>query len=361
MDKFVPIIYSERSESLQAFRFVAAALVLVTHVTLYYHERINSAVLMWKGGIGVLFFFVISGIVMVMSSVTLTLDATGAREFMARRLLRIVPLYWLITLFKVAVVVALPSVIQHNHFDLVRIIKSFLFIPAYNADGHIEPIHGVGWTLQHEMFFYALFAVMMLFGRSPARWASATILGLVALGAVVTQESAIMRVFTHPINLYFVVGMAIGSVIVHGGVRRTDAKVLFAGLLLAAILKWLLPDAVTAILPLAPLVLVLGALMLLLVSWRLPRPLRVMIALGDSSYALYLFHPLIAPLLVIMVHQVAAPLGVLAEVGLTVIVTIVLAHGVHKGIELPLGRLVKRIFRPSVHIQPLVEEPALGK
>ena len=337
---------NDRSEFIQSLRFVAATLVLLTHSTFYYHERVSKDWPVWpSGAIGVEIFFVISGIVMVICSAALPSNAAGAKEFMVRRLLRIMPLYWLVLLIKVAITLVLPSVVYHNSYDAVHIIKSFLFIPTFNAEGEIRPIHGVGWTLQHEMFFYLLFGAMMLLGRRAARWVSAVIIGLVCVRIGVNPQSAPMLVATNPINLYFIVGMMIGSVIVYGDTYHPRSRqALFAGLILAALLKWLLPEPME-VLPLAPVVLVLGALMLLFTAWRPPRPLRFAVVLGNSSYTLYLFHPLVAPPVLLAVHRVAAPLGALAEIGLTVVITVTLAHGIYKWVELPLNRWTKNLFR----------------
>ena len=284
-----------RNEFIQAMRFVAAALVLVTHATFYYHERIDRAVEIWRpGGIGVPIFFVISGFVMVVASAKLTRDAAGARVFFARRLLRIVPLYWLVTLVKVAIALAAPAVVHHNHFDLIYAVKSFLFIPAYNAAGEVHPIHGVGWTLLHEMFFYIVFATVMLFHASPVRYASLFILLMYGLGLLVAPSSAFMEVVTHPINLHFVVGMLLGSAALRDRLQAPAPLALLIALVALALGKLFVP-AVMAWVPFDSAVLLLGCAMMLLASWKPPRLFNVPVALGDSSYALYLFHPLIAP------------------------------------------------------------------
>jgi peptidoglycan/LPS O-acetylase OafA/YrhL len=338
-----------RSEFIQAMRFVAATLVLVTHSTFYYHERVNHDFSLWpSGAIGVEIFFVISGIVMVLCTATLPFNSTGAKIFFTRRLLRIVPLYWLVLILKVSITLILPSVVRHNHFDLLHTIKSFLFIPVFNAEGDIRPIHGVGWTLQHEMFFYIVFASVMLLGARPARWASIVIFGFIVLGYTVPFQSAFMQVVTNPINLYFIVGMIIGSTFIHGGMQHQASHILLAGLLFLALLKLVFLKSME-IIPLAPVVLISGALMLLLAVRRIPSPLRFTIALGDSSYALYLFHPLIAPPVLLIVHRIGAPLGALAEISLTVLITVALAHGIHKRLELPLNQLIKRMFRRRPH------------
>lgn len=333
-----------RSEFIQAMRFVAATLVLVTHTTFYYHERIRKDFSLWpSGAIGVEVFFVISGIVMILCARTLPSNSIGARIFFTRRLLRIVPLYWSVLLLKISIALILPSLVHHNHFDFFHAVKSFFFIPTFNAEGDIRPIHGVGWTLQHEMFFYIIFSAAMLFGVHITRWVSAIILGFVAIGYVFSPQSALIKVVTNPINLYFVIGMIIGSNILQNTTRHRISWNLPIGLILIALLKWGFPEQMK-ILPFAPFVLISGAFMLLFAARRLPNSMRITCALGDSSYALYLFHPLAAPAVLLGVHKIASSFSALTEIFITVVLTIILAHFIHKLFELPLNHLIKQFF-----------------
>ena len=336
---------ANRNEFIQVMRFVAAALVLITHATFYVHERVDGGVPVWHfGEIGVPIFFVISGIVMVISSVSLPSDTAGAREFMARRLLRILPLYWLVTFAKVAIALAVPSVINHNHFDLGHAVKSFLFIPAYNQDGDIRPIHGVGWTLLHEMFFYVVFATMMLLRTRPALSASALILALYVVGRLAQPHDAVLSVMTSSVNLYFILGMLIGAAAVRSLTGRGPRPSwVLAGLAVFALVKWFAPPG--AGIPLDPVVPLVGCAMLVLAHCKMPKFLSWPVALGDSSYALYLFHPFLAPAVLMGLHKLLPSLGPLVAIPVTVLVAITVSHGLHLWLEMPLNRWAKRTFR----------------
>ena len=363
-----------RSEFIQVGRFVAAGLVLVTHSTYYYGKYVDGSVQIWHWGeIGVPIFFVISGIVMVMSSTRLKRDASGAREFSIRRLVRIVPLYWLATTANILIFFAVPWVVARvsagstlpwadgTRLDVVYAIKSYLFVPAYNSAGRIEPIHGVGWTLLHEMFFYALFALVMLARGRPQRWVSGIIVGLFAIGWVAGPDSVILRnailnVMTSPVNLYFVIGMAIGSAIVWGDAHRRWTQALTGGLLVGALVMWL-PGMQESV-PLKPLPLALGAAMLVLTNWRMLGLARVGVALGNSSYSLYLFHPLIAPVLIIALHKVL-PLGAPVTIIVTWFAVVAIAHGIYLWVENPMTQWAKRLFHrfPRPAPAPPVDQP----
>lgn len=350
---------SLRNEFIQILRFVAASLVAVTHTTFYYKERIDPSMQIWHGEIGVPIFFVISGVVMVISSAKLGANPAGARKFMVQRLFRIVPLYWLVTFLKIGAALAVPSVVLHNHFETLFAVKSLLFIPTYNAAGELAPIHGVGWTLLHEMFFYVVFAAMMLLRLRPAWFASLCILALYGLGLAAPPQSAFMVVATHPVNLNFIVGMLIGMAILErrsAGWSRGPAA-LGVALLLFGVVKLAAPDALSAV-DLDPVVVLLGFLMLVFAFWKVPAALGVPVALGNSSYALYLFHPLLIPPLLVMMHRVTTGLGAWPQVLLTAVLFVGLAHVIYLLIETPLNRGVRQLFSHRTATARSVKEAA---
>ena len=86
--------------TIQALRAVAALLVVLLHALETWGERVDPAApgVNWENGAsGVDIFFIISGFVMVISSQRLV-DRPGAwRTFLQHRVIRIVPLYWLLT------------------------------------------------------------------------------------------------------------------------------------------------------------------------------------------------------------------------------------------------------------------------
>jgi len=132
---------NERDGNLQILRFVAAALVLVTHITFYIHERIIGEVEIWHGGeAGVPIFFVISGFVMHLSGERLPRNSDGAKTFLRRRIARVFPLYWLITTLKIVIAVIAPAAILHNRPDLLRAICSYILFPVLNDAGEVRPV-----------------------------------------------------------------------------------------------------------------------------------------------------------------------------------------------------------------------------
>src|SRR5258708_6315545 len=77
---------------------------------------------------GVDLFFIISGFIMVYS----TDGGTNVSpfKFLERRLIRIVPLYWIATAFAVVVLLSAPHLARQTVLALPHILASFAFLPA---------------------------------------------------------------------------------------------------------------------------------------------------------------------------------------------------------------------------------------
>jgi peptidoglycan/LPS O-acetylase OafA/YrhL len=309
----------ENYTGIQALRFLAAILVVMVHATLYTKERLDPAFGIWSpGGAGVDIFFVISGFVMVVSSRKLMTQTGGWLVFAKRRLIRIVPLYWLITTLKIAALLAVPSVVIHAKLSFYQVVMSYLFFPARNAEGALEPLVGVGWTLNYEMFFYMIFTLALLLRRD-IYWFIGAVLGLCALGSLVPNiDSDALAFYFNPIVLEFFGGMLLARVAATWRFPWWACLAAFAvGLaLLLAQPGGSFPRFIGSGLPALLVVsgVVFGE------RWLAGRIPNFLLNLGAASYALYLFHPLVAPLAPAVLKRVG-----LLEVGTSIVACVMIS------------------------------------
>ena len=110
------------------------------------------------GANGVDIFFVISGFVMIYSQIH---NPKKIYEFYISRLIRIVPVYWLITIFLVTLYYLLPEIFKSFSLDLKKIISSLFFVSQI-ITGEF-PVINVGWTLEWEILFYLIFGLSLYF------------------------------------------------------------------------------------------------------------------------------------------------------------------------------------------------------
>lgn len=238
------------------------------------------------GTSGVDLFFVISGFIMVRTTAG---KSVMPGSFIARRLVRVVPLYWALTLALVAAILVAPSIFRTTVLTPTSLVQSLLFIPHLSPShaGMVWPVLVPGWTLNYEMFFYAVFAASLAFQHRLAALAS-TLAVLVAVGYVLGPfANPIARTYTDPILLEFVAGAVIGQLWIDGRLKLPMSVSLIGALIGAALL--MLRDAP----PLASYTQLLGAVLVVIGTLnmsRLNRQNDVLRALGDASYSIYLTH-----------------------------------------------------------------------
>ncbi len=296
---------AEKLSHLQTLRAVAATLVIADHA--------SSNLIKWGalpawfqdarfelGGLGVSTFFVISGFIMIHTSFDDFGRSDRAILFALRRLIRIVPIYWLATLIGAAL-----SMHHTPPATLSDLVRSLLFIPYESGiGGPMRPIMAQGWTLNYEMFFYALFTLALLAPRKvglPALLAAFVL--IVGGGAFVkplsdaSEANSVVTFLTAPLILLFAIGIAIGIAERSGfKLPRFRAPILWAcvlfGLTMAVTIVWRLPNSKPF--PYQAVFWVPGTVAVLLAIYAKPAsngPIdRLFAKLGDASYCTYLFH-----------------------------------------------------------------------
>jgi peptidoglycan/LPS O-acetylase OafA/YrhL len=171
---------------------------------------------------------------------------------------------------------------------------------------------GVGWTLQFEMLFYAVFAGALALRRPPAGVVLPILGVLTIVGFWRAPEWPAALTLANGLVAEFGFGMILASVAPWLARLKPPVGwllVLIGALFLLAgpsggawrFVGWGLPAAA----------IVAGALVLE-VPWhgRLP---RVALRLGDASYAIYLVHPFLVPGVVVALGRAPIPIVVVAS------------------------------------------------
>jgi exopolysaccharide production protein ExoZ len=325
---------------IQYLRAVAALGVVVFHAA----ERTGHHFAIGAAGVDV--FFVISGFIMWVISER---RPVSPLSFLRDRIQRIAPIYWLATALMVigGLVGLFPNLVLSN----AHVLSSLLFIPLRSpSSGEIWPVLVQGWTLNYEMFFYAVFALTLLLPRSRRLLAIAGCFSaLVAIGFAVDSGNALFVTYTRPIILEFVAGMIVAELWLRGRVPGA-----FSGLLLvviafsgfAALAALRLPFDEFILGPLA-VMLVLGTLALEAQGWF--RPSRLPMMLGDASYSIYLWHTFAISVVVKACGMMG--IGPLTSALLAVVAGTALGVFAYLLIEKPLAKRLRSGFfsRPVQH------------
>lgn len=351
-------------QGIQVLRAVAALCVLFGHLQQHIVGlaaglgESRSAWVNWAGGFGVDLFFCISGFIIVLSARKVMGQRGAGMDFMVRRLIRVVPLYWLATWAYLPIFLLGTSTAGRDW--LLPLLASMTFVP-YPVFGDWSapyPLLTLGWTLNHEMWFYVCMAVVMSLARQRVLMWTALLMGsMVALGGFMEPEHRQLYFWSRPIVLEFVVGAAMGMAHARGGLKVGGVSA--CGLCAAAV-TWVVMDPfglTTTGGPTpndfvrlaawgAPAVLILFAAVAspavgALARHRAAGPLA---RLGDASYSLYLLHPFV--LIVLGKAWVATPLHALLPwwvlAGLVVVSAWLVARLSHHWVELKVSAWLGR-------------------
>jgi exopolysaccharide production protein ExoZ len=308
------------------------------------------------GQFGVDLFFVISGFVMVYSSERLFGQPGAPMTFFARRLTRIVPLYWAATAIFVWFVVPYAST--------KAVLGSLFFAPHIPPE---VPLLLVGWTLIFEMFFYAVFAIALLAKRRFAVVAGVSVF-LVSFSVVFGPEDAGLWVhppassgvayLAHPVIIEFVFGMMIALVYRAGGrfsMWATIGLITFAFIWLVTTTPSALPRPYSA--GVAAALIVAGVSLSSMSSPKRSHFIRCVVFLGDISYALYCTHLLTFSFVAWTVTNLAiSPVGhALAYMGAMLSTGLVIAAGTYLVFEKPTTDFLKTLIkRPRLSVNSAI-------
>jgi peptidoglycan/LPS O-acetylase OafA/YrhL len=354
-------------KSIQACRAAAALLVLMFHLggtvalDRYFGAKAFDTVFAF-GDAGVPFFFALSGFVIMLAHRRDIGQPARFASYVRKRATRIYPAYLIVACAVFLAAVAVPSTRDSMPHDAWTILKSALLLPQDIAvvGGTGAPVLVVARTLQYEVFFYALTALLIL---RPSLWMAAV--ALLAANFVSVRlggPSAFPLDFLASESVpLFGFGMATAWLASSG--YKPSRPMLFAVVGAIAFLGLGAFEDVTTLrlahrdlyYGLASCLLIFGLVRTEAASarpWRIPR----LALLGDASYALYLIH---FPLLSVVCKAVRATgvrgyLGATVAVVACVCISLAAAIAFHLWAEKPIMKWLSARRTPATPlVQPL--------
>jgi exopolysaccharide production protein ExoZ len=263
------------------------------------------------------------------------------KNFMTRRLIRIVPIYWFYMSVLVIVALIMPQVLETVRLEPLHLLLSYLFIPHQNPTGGLHPFLDLGWTLNYEMYFYAIFAALLFLPMRKMLWAlSAFFAAAVIAGLYIPFEMHTAYFWTRPIMLGFLGGAWVGYAFLYGVRLSSQTMILIPAFVMAMfaipfckpeLQPWLMPAFAVAITALT----ILPARMekLAVPGW--------LVRFGDASYTVYLSHPFVLAAFALLGHKILPPLGVFAA---SIPAALIGGYILYLIIEKPLISAGKRVF-----------------
>jgi peptidoglycan/LPS O-acetylase OafA/YrhL len=335
-----------RLNSLTALRFVAALGVFGLHAARHVGPLRH---VVRQGGVGVTFFFVLSGFVLMWVHD----DKIRGRSFYRRRFARIWPAF-----FAAWIAAAAIGVLQHDGTHSVgRFIVGGLLLQSWLPDrSWYFAVNGVSWTLSVEAFFYFTFPFWAgrLAGASRRQLrvlAAVALIAFFVIAVLVHSNAAGSWVRPHfpPVRIFeFFLGACVALEVR----RRTMPRVPFGAAVALAAAAYLFAGSGEAhrflgarAITLVPFALLLAAAAQADLRGGTVLGNRGLVWLGEISYCFYLVHFLVIE--VVAPHVTATAVRLPLELALAVLA----AAALHHLIEVPLERRL-RGARPRVELAP---------
>lgn len=331
---------------MDSLRAIAALLVVWTHVSETFATfssrgawMADLAHAMDFGRAGVITFFAISGFVIPSS---LRPGPRAIRTFLIRRLFRLYPAYWL----SVPLGVVTSWWLWNKPVTAAQFLANLTMVQEAMGFASIE---GLYWTLQTELVFYAacvaLFQLGSLHSNAALRWLIVVLTALFPLGVRAGWPNAAF------LGLHL-------SIMFWGALWRRwqqgePVAIWDRALLWSAAPAWIAAAVVMAMVKPAivhfPVSYALGLGIFALGTTVLPIRARLLAWVGEISYSLYLFHPVVFYTVLWMLRQCGPPWTRQLHLGVYVASIAILSVGfaaiLHKWLELPAMEMGKRIAR----------------
>jgi exopolysaccharide production protein ExoZ len=295
-------VTTKKIENIQALRGIAVLLVVFSHISIlegiYAQYDFILPDFFIIGFSGVDLFFVISGFVMVNVTRESFQNRGETQRFLYHRLTRIYPLYWFYSSLILFVWIIHPAWVNSDQGSQINVIASFLLLPQ-----NILPLVSVGWTLVHEMYFYFIFAILLLLPKKNF------LLGVIFWGCIVAIvnicfsdiSNPFLLVYSHPLTIEFIIGCLIALLYYRKPLPGNAFLIASASLISWVLGYYLFRKLSGNLIPLGwEKVLIFGVPSALAVyaallfesknAALLPRWIR---SIGDASYSIYLSHILV--------------------------------------------------------------------
>lgn len=298
------------------------------------------------GGFGVDIFFVLSGFVMAMVAAT---GQAGSR-FAVNRITRIVPLYWTLTTFLLALAVLKPELLNSTTANLSNYLCSIFFIPYFKENGTLTPLLFVGWSLNYEMFFYVCVWLSLVTARRHSLWVTVGLLLAAYMGFGRYADNQLLnRFFGNELLFEFVLGML--AFMAYD--KRYLANISIGVMLVVGVAGYLFMAAVEANALHFSRLLSYGVPSFLVVCSAVslegvvncaPRAgVKALVGVGDASYATYLSHPYVTEAVRKMLDQKLHLININSMAGVLLTLVLALAVGalIYKLIDKPLSQCCK--------------------
>ncbi|MBD1370982.1 acyltransferase [Hazenella sp. IB182357] len=332
---------------LQSFRAIAPVMILLLHASHLFEVNFMYMLDIEKTG-GVDLFFVMSGFLLYYIYQRKFGVQGETKRFLIKRVSRIYPLVWILTIFFFIVSAMLGTIFPTwTSYSWNMLLDSMLILP------NTEHILDTTWSLSHIIFFYGIIALIIWKPVLRIPFLIITLFCSILFLMPSELEMGWLGLVLNLYNLEFLLGCLAAQIVLKKRLAGGYAF-LIAGISGFMFTGYYMMDGEWEFIPLEVLFgvssffLILGGAALdRNKDIRIPKLFQV---LEKSSFAIYLIH---YPLLLIFIyfydlHGVDEYVSSTFVFTASVMITIAICIGAHYWVERPLDQMVQRWIRPKL-------------
>ena len=292
----------KKNDSLNYLRGLAAIGIMAYHMSLFTFGESDSSTFLARIKIyAVMIFYVLSGLTLFIANSKLQANKVSISIFYLKRFFRVVPLLWLATIFTYLLKTNQDMYTAKHLIVNITVLPGMIRSDAFEVNG--------AWSIGNELFFYTFFPLLFFLNKAKRIYFIAAVIIIFAAFALFTFKLLDPNItlgfqwskYVNPFNqiFFFAIGIYIATL------QKPPSFLLkWATLFIILFLAGIALYPVTG----DPVMLVTGVTRLVLSALTilicymfyisdfsfLPAQLkRVFQYLGDTSYSIYLLHPLI--------------------------------------------------------------------
>ncbi len=283
-------------ESLQVLRAFAAIFVVINHLWGEYDTQITKSLgLDIIGDFGVDAFFILSGFIMCYKTRDDShLGISTSVDFIIKRVERIYPI------FLIMLVPFILLYLKHTHpATLYEIIGNILLLPSFTSNPSYHMLIGPSWSLVYEMFFYIIYATVMMLAKNKKQLVIGSV-GFLTLMVIAVNVLSLrgpeqgLSNFSYMVGDPLMINFAMGCLYAQlfSKLQHIKLSILLATIMIFIFFifgMWLhekgVPRFISFGLPAMAIVIIFS-----LMESSESSSYRVMVYLGNASYSIYITH-----------------------------------------------------------------------
>lgn len=326
----------KRLVNLDYLRGVCAFGIMIFHYTGWGSE--SSSSFMGRVGIyGVSIFYILSGLTLNhVYNEKLNISVEGILNFFKKRIFRIFPLLWLVTILSI--------LLYPERFNWLDLFLNFTGLFGFLRWDHYFAMGG--WSIGNELVFYVFFPFFLIMSKFNKIYFKILIGILFFVNLYFTfiildvnvRLAEQWRNYVNPLNQVF---LFLGGFLIFSGFsKRENNNLLYLFFLLLAILLFVFypvhGDSINIVTGFNKILFTMICFVICIsfykISFKMPEFLhRPLSLLGEASYSVYLLHPIVLAVIQILGKQLG--ISGIYIIALSILLTLIISYFVYEYFE----------------------------